>query len=598
MEQNWAPMRSLLLLVSFKAVVLSLLRSFVAAGSNVAMSLPRRLGPVRLLLIFVVLISLVLFWSHYLPTTGDQSENSLTSSIGPWWKGASSNSFTDGPDVDLEDGYNQFDDDPTPPAADDDFVDSNSVQELGADTKADAETLSKAQTNTTSEATLKPQTGPIYASGPRVPALAPLLASESHIPACRQLPGADKVVVIVKTGATEVFSRIPEQIVTLAECAPNFMIFSDMEQHIGKFHIQDALDEIGQVYKDGHEDFQFYHAIHATHASVGDVSVLGSDKAWALDKWKNIPMLHKAYLNYPDAEWFVTIDADTYLSWLNLLLLLDRLEPEDPLYAGCVYLIGSTAFAQGGTGYILSRKAVQRFENIRTPERIADWEKETSTACCGDLMLGVAMGHAGISVTGAWPMFQVDPPSAYSWGDRTWCTPAITWHHVHSYEVEALWQFEQEWINKTWNNEDPGAVPYLFKDVFEDFVIPHLSEKKKDWNNGSGDKIFTQPKEGHVKEDADWDGKTDEGKQELWDDLSELEKNGIESADKCREVCDSDKECVQYSWHPGTCKLSHAIRIGRPVDEKEEYISGWMTDRVDEFKKARRECGEISWQIG
>ncbi|ETI19452.1 hypothetical protein G647_09286 [Cladophialophora carrionii CBS 160.54] len=559
-----------------------------------ALSLPRGLGPVRLLIVSVVLVSLLLFRSYYLPDPDAESGSGLASSPGPWWRSQSSSTLPEDTDVDLEDGYYEFDDDPASPSAVDGPVAADFEQEPEGKTDEEAEP----------EPEPEPKTGPTYASGPTVPApasapaSAPVHAFEPHIPACRQLPGADKVVVMVKTGATEVFVRVPELLVTLAECAPNFMIFSDMEQHIGEFHIQDALDEIGQEYKESHEDFQFYNAIRAAHHAHGDVSVLGSDKAWALDKWKNIPMLHKAYLKYPDAEWFITIDADTYLSWANLLLLLDRMDPEDPLYAGCVYWHGPTAFAQGGTGYLLSRKAVQRFEAIRTPEKIADWEKETSTICCGDVMLGVAMGHAGVSVSGAWPMFQVDPPSGYLWGDRTWCTPAITWHHVHSYEVEALWQFEQEWLNKTWDDEDPGAVPYLFKDVFEDFVMPHISEKKKDWNNGSGDKTFTEPKEGHVKEDADWDWKNDEEKQKMWDDLSELEKGSVESADKCREVCDSDPECVQFSWHPGTCKLSHSIKMGRPVDGKEEYISGWMLERVEEFKNAREECGEISWQIG
>ena len=581
---------------------------------SMAFSLPRGLGPVRLLLIFLALVSLLVFRSYYLPTLENDSSSSLATSSGSFWRGASSSPLIEEPDIELEEGFYEFNDDPKLDSPENDFAELEDEEEmdrymneyadeaLGQSTSKKAKpTLMKAMPVATSKPKSdRPEilSGPTYGSGPSLPSYSePMHAFEGHGPACRQLPGADKVVVMVKTGATEALSRIPEQLVTLAECAPNFMIFSDMEQHIGEFHVQDALDDIGREYKDKHEDFQFYNAIHATHASHGDLSILGSDKAWALDKWKNIPMLHKAYLKYPEAEWFVTIDADTYLGWANLLLLLDRLDPDEPLYAGCVYWHGTTSFAQGGTGYLLSRRAVEKFEAVRTPERIADWEKETSRICCGDVMLGVAMDHAGVPVSGAWPMFQTDPPSGYAYDDQTWCTPAITWHHVHSYEVEALWQFEREWINKTWDDEDPGAVPYLFKDVFEDFVIPHISEKKKDWNNLSGDKTFTQPKADHVKEDADWDWKNDDEKQKMWDDLSELEKSGIESVDKCREVCDSDPQCVQFSWHPGTCKLSHSIKMGRPVDSKEEYTSGWMLERVAAFHKARGDCGEISWKI-
>jgi hypothetical protein len=594
--------------------------------SNIAASLPRGLGPARLLIVFFVIVSLFLFRSYYLPNLEPVSEYDVAATSDVVSPGPTPQIGPEDADIsEVEEGYYEYQEDPELAQMIEESEKANAAyyeQEDGdADMDANASTTSddsvlhshprphshphghpEPKPSEVSLPNPEPQTGPKHASGPDMPLelasdTAPIHAFESQVPPCRRLPGADKVVVMVKTGATEVFSRIPEQLVTLAECVPNFMVFSDMEQHIGEFHIQDALDEIGQEYKEGHEDFQFYNAIRAAHKSYGDVSVLGSDKAWALDKWKNIPMLHKAYLKYPDAEWFVTIDADTYLSWMNLLLLLDRLDPEDPLYAGCVYWHGPTAFAQGGTGYVLSRKAVEKFEKVRTPEKIAAWEKETSTICCGDVMLSVAMGHAGVFVQGAWPMFQVDPPSGYVFGDGTWCTPAITWHHTHSYEVEALWQFEQEWLNKTWDEEDPGAVPYLFRDVFEEFVIPHVSEKKKDWNNGSGNKIFTEPKDGHVKEDADWDWKNDEEKQQLWDDLSELEKSSIESADRCRGVCETDPECVQWSWHPGTCKLSHQIKMGRPVDGKEEYTSGWMIERVQAFKEARGECGDISWNI-
>lgn len=518
----------------------------------------------RLILIFLVLLSLLFLRSYYLPSPDGGSDYAISSSSGWWGRSGASD---DVGDVDL---------DP------DDFSDLAVVDD-------DAGLVSEV---TDFADFFTPTSSASVATSTPTPPVDP------SIPACRQLPGADKVVVMVKTGATEVFARLPEQLITLAECAPNFMVFSDMEQHLGDFHIHDALDEIGKEYKENHEDFEFYRSIQASHAAHGDVSVLGSEKGWNLDKWKNIPMLHKAYTKYPDAEWYITIDADTYLGWTNLLLLLDHMDPDEPVYAGCVYWHGPTAFAQGGTGYLLSRNAVKKFEDIRNPEKIADWEKETSTICCGDVMLGVAMGHAGVSVKGAWPMFQVDPPSALGWdNDRLWCSPAITWHHARSYEVEALWQFEREWINKTWDDKDPGAVPYLYRDAFEYFVASHIAENMTEWNNFSGDKIFTKPEEGHVKENHDWDGKNDEEKQELWDSLSETEKGSVESIERCREACEEDKDCIQWAWHPGTCKLHHSIRMGVAVEPKEKTISGWMLERVDEFKKAKGECGDVQWQV-
>ncbi|KIW14601.1 hypothetical protein PV08_07385 [Exophiala spinifera] len=537
-----------------------------------ALTLPRGLSLVKLTVIFAVILCLVFFKSLFLPSSGVSPYN-LAPAAESWWHGFKGDSSAAVSDVDTELDYSQLQD-----------VDLTSeITDFEDPVPAPSSASSAGEAKGTAPRPTAP--GRMYKP------------FDPSVPACRQLPGADRVVVIVKTGATEVFARLPQQLITLAACVPNLMIFSDMEQDVGQFHLYDALDEIGPEYRDHHEDFDFYHDIHRAHAMHGDVSLLGSQKGWNLDKWKNIPMLHKAYTQYPKADWFVTIDADTYLGWTNLLLLLNRLNPEDPLYAGCVYWHGPTQFAQGGTGYLLSRNAVEKFEAIRTPERIADWERETSTICCGDVMLGVAMGQAGVDVRGSWPMFQVEPPCSLSWTPPYWCSPAITWHHVHTYDIQALWEFEKTWINRTWTDENPGSVPYLYKDAFEYFVQPNIADKKLDWNNYSGDKIFTKPAEDHVKEEHDWDHKSDEEKQQMWDELNELQKHSVESFDACRAACLDDGDCKQFSWHPGTCKLNESIKVGHAVETSEEYASGWVLERVQAFKESQGTCEEPRFSI-
>jgi hypothetical protein len=62
-------------------------------------------------------------------------------------------------------------------------------------------------------------------------------------PACLAYPSLDPdVVIVVKTGATEALNRIPTQLLTFLSCAKDdVLIFSDMEQDIGGFHVYDAL---------------------------------------------------------------------------------------------------------------------------------------------------------------------------------------------------------------------------------------------------------------------------------------------------------------------------------------------------------------------
>jgi hypothetical protein len=285
---------------------------------------------------------------------------------------------------------------------------------------------------------------------------------ESSTSTCRSLPGAEDVLVVLKTGATEVFARLPEQILTLSRCIPNFMVFSDLEQDIGDYHIYDALDEVNDEYKNIHKDFLFYRKLQKYQAEHQDLGALNSEQGWDLDKWKNIPMLHKAYQKQPNIKWYVFIDADTFLSWTNLLQLLSRLDPTEPLYFGSVVVSNrDTTFAHGGTGYVVSNAAAKKFEKIRDPEHIAKWEFETSKDCCGDVMLALALSDAGVELTQAWPLVQGESPSTVKWSERIWCTPAVTWHHIHSFEIEALWHFEQAWIKKTESHGQVGNLPHL-----------------------------------------------------------------------------------------------------------------------------------------
>ena len=52
---------------------------------------------------------------------------------------------------------------------------------------------------------------------------------------CRNVPGADNVLVMLKTGATEIYEKLPTHFVTLFKCTPHYMIFSDLAQDYADF---------------------------------------------------------------------------------------------------------------------------------------------------------------------------------------------------------------------------------------------------------------------------------------------------------------------------------------------------------------------------
>lgn len=51
---------------------------------------------------------------------------------------------------------------------------------------------------------------------------------------CQNFPSTDDIMVVMKTGATESFEKMPTQLLTSMQCIPDFLLFSDL---VRSFHI-------------------------------------------------------------------------------------------------------------------------------------------------------------------------------------------------------------------------------------------------------------------------------------------------------------------------------------------------------------------------
>ena len=60
-----------------------------------------------------------------------------------------------------------------------------------------------------------------------------------HDPACDNFPDTSGVLLVMKTGASEAYDRIPTQLMTTLRCLPDFLLFSDMDQKIAGYHIRE-----------------------------------------------------------------------------------------------------------------------------------------------------------------------------------------------------------------------------------------------------------------------------------------------------------------------------------------------------------------------
>ncbi|KAL2844945.1 hypothetical protein BJX68DRAFT_257014 [Aspergillus pseudodeflectus] len=343
-----------------------------------------------------------------------------------------------------------------------------------------------------------------------------------------------------------------------------------MEEEFQGQHIHDVLSGISTEIQATAPEFDFYREVHRNQHRISEFigentnAVNASSlqrKAWDLDKWKFLPTVQRAFAARPDAKWFMFIEDDTFLVWSNLLDWLGRLDWREPYFLGLPVTMEDQLFAYGGSGWVLSRAAIQRItEHIAS---VADHcEDFTNRSAYGDLVLGHVAEQSGLLLTGAWPLIQRETPSTMEYTNDVLCYPVVTFHHVDASEVQAIWNLEQEMIAAATEHEVPA--PLLHSDVFNRLVYPHLAARIGDWDNFS--------------------------------DGEEMVLDVDEGFEECKRHCQEDPECVQFRATSRKCTLAHAITLGWMSDEEMNSTSGWMMDRIAELN-ANFSCGGGKWDF-
>ncbi|KAL5114612.1 hypothetical protein ACEQ8H_007517 [Pleosporales sp. CAS-2024a] len=447
--------------------------------------------------------------------------------------------------------------------------------------------------------------------------------------ACNDVPGAAHVMVVLRTSKAEIKEKLPPHVKTLLACVPNFAIFSDHDGETEGIKVHNALDSIGSETKQAHNEFHEYQIMHADAEHKPDV-----EKTKKLDKWKFLPMAYKAYHLKSDARFFLFIEADTSLSWTNVLQWINRLDYRIPYYSGAPALVDNIQVAQRGSGIMLSQGALRRYAKSYDELYKTKWEPELAKTCCGDVALAHALSDAHVEFYSSWPLMQSEQPSTLDYTDKHWCAPAITWHHNDAAVLDAIWKAQQRWIQEQgWNK------PFLYRDAFDSLVAPHVAAHKANWDNLAQDTKIVAPqgRQKQLKDEEERrkqatllaapplspplspppppstaDGNTtrakeappppahkrDEQKKQI--DLATLSTsvtNAADSAETCQRACDQVDACLQWRYQAtgdGECHLGTVLRLGSGVDENQGWSSGWVVERVRKTIAAR-ECKKIKW---
>ncbi|KAI1084591.1 hypothetical protein F5B20DRAFT_591626 [Whalleya microplaca] len=408
---------------------------------------------------------------------------------------------------------------------------------------------------------------------------------------CDTFPDTSNILVVVKTGATESFAKIPTQLVTLLRCHPGFLHFSDMRQKIAGFDIHDSLDAVLATAKDGNPDFNLYRHQQACPVDLQSCNA-NSDRffeGWTLDKYKNIHIAEKAWTLRPNYDWYLFIDADTYILWHNLVQWLRRLDSWKKHYIGSVALIDDFRFGHGGSGYLLSGAAMKDF--VGNHSGVANkFDLRIKDFCCGDYMMGIALNETiGLEVEQAWPTMNGEKPYTIPFDSRQWCHPVVTMHHMDPEEISSFFRFEERFYQY---QTAPGLLrPSIrFKDIYEEFIMPKLVARREDWDNLSEDVYYINPDIEYMQ----W-----QMKLAKHGPLRPVESNAHKSFEHCRELCKSVRNCFQFSYHNGICAYHKGFRLGEPRmkarTQDRRWISGWDVGRIKAWIAEQDECGEAMW---
>ncbi|KJZ78216.1 hypothetical protein HIM_02254 [Hirsutella minnesotensis 3608] len=447
---------------------------------------------------------------------------------------------------------------------------------------------------------------------------------------CRDFPNTDDILFVMKTGASEAYEKLPAHLLTSMQCLPDFLIFSDNEMQMGKYHLYDALDRVFETVQSANPEFDIYKAQLACPLTQKECTA-DLEGAWDLDKYKFLNILVRTWAMRPNRQWYVFAEADSYVFWSNMVLWLrTRADPDSDLYVGNAALADDFPFAHGGSGYVISGQLVRKvIESI--PNLAAKYDAEAPSFCCGDLLMGRALAQVGAVVKHALPMFNGERPNTLPFGEGHWCEPILTLHHMEPEQIGSTWQYEQT------RTKD---VPIQIRELYDQFVAPHMVAVRDNWDNLSDDVCYIGPDE--YSQEAAGDYLRPLQRKEA--EKSLLESEAHTSPGACAALCEASglevtvrdwiasegegdrarllsrlydervassgaddfkrsRSCFQWRYHEGVCCTSSSFKLGQTprknvragINNVRAWKSGWFLRGINDWIDAKGECG-IEWR--
>ncbi|KAB8304483.1 hypothetical protein EYC80_003874 [Monilinia laxa] len=415
----------------------------------------------------------------------------------------------------------------------------------------------------------------------------PVVEEPSRIYSSTGLDPKD-VVILVKTGATSIWRRMPMHMSTTLgnkQLTPNVVYYSDVADNINGNPVIDSLANISTTLK-GSPDFELYNKakeslsdnLYQESGSMeGDHYLPGG---WRLDKYKFLPMFQHAAIHHPGKKWYVYMEDDNYFFWETLYAWLATLDHTSPILVGSPAFKMGEDFAHGGSGFAISGKAME--VSFGADKTLADkYESYAKQHCCGDQVLSHALKEMGVERFkgldgGGWAALQALPIWRINFGNWNLCSPIMNIHKVHQADISKLSVFENKFMKET---KGKGRIRY--RDIFKYFFEPTLVATRSEWDNYAAVKSFSSSEDSWSPE---------------FKDITAAQKSERPwvSKENCKKACADWDECLTWKYQDDNCHLSHTAAMGQKVNDGVYMESGWMLERIEKVLQ-KKECGALEF---
>ncbi|KAJ3021813.1 hypothetical protein HKX48_007696 [Thoreauomyces humboldtii] len=339
----------------------------------------------------------------------------------------------------------------------------------------------------------------------------------------------DKFAIALKSGVDVVHQRSLIQLMTYLKPVRNLVLIGDGTAQVGD---RVMIDVIGDTYGRREEDpilnGKGPQPRRSAKAGTGDaVAPDEGSQGWKADGHKNLPGFRELYRRFPDAEWYLMIDDDTYVFLDNLSDRLSMYDPDGKHYFGAkTQFVGCDGvrqwgagpyFAHGGSGIVLSRGAAR--EMMDGMDGKNGCIEKYKTCWAGDIRTSLCLRDQGILLHSPTGFFST-PPNRDFWFPHEPCDRPLTFHHLLVKQIQELYSTERTIANRV------GKGSVTFGDIY--WAWHPETEWQPDFDRKGGD----------------------------------YAASACPSPEACKDMCLDRKNCLAYVFDGSKCWLKDRIPGG------------------------------------